>query len=173
MATPEPLDDDDHGEELLGGGPALTPAQQAQLAALDDDMVGTPAAELAARFDHVVPDGGEIGRALTPTVKRAARLRDWTRVWGPAVAGTAVAGTTVLVLPVPGPLALYVLAVAAFGWWHCAGRPGVTESVQMIRYAVADAGTWIRDHVERISHRRAAAESRRTLPTTRPQTETN
>ena len=58
--------------------------------------------------------------------------------------------------------------------WHYYGRTaGVTESVQMVRYAVADAGTWIRDHVERISRRRAAVESRRTLPTTRPQTETN
>lgn len=173
IPNPHPYQPDDDGEELGGRSAAARAHEQSVLDTLAADMVGTAAEQLARQLVPVVPDGGQIGRTVEPHITRAAKARDAVRIWGPAVATTAAAGTAVAVLPLPGPLALYVLAIAAFGWWHCAGRPGVTESVQMIRYAVADAGTWIRDHVERISRRRAAVESRRTLPTTRPQTETN
>ncbi|MFD3637594.1 hypothetical protein, partial [Streptomyces sp. NPDC058664] len=115
-----------------------------------------------AQLVPVKQDGGVLGRTAKPHVDRATKARDWARIWGPAVAGTAVAATAVAVLPLPGPLALYVLAVAAFGWWHCAGRPGVAESVQMFGYAIADTGSWIRRHVEALAHRRARYETRRT-----------
>ncbi|MFJ2834614.1 hypothetical protein ACIO52_04560 [Nocardia sp. NPDC087230] len=160
MAIPNPLPDpEEHGEDLLGG---LTAAEEAQLAVLDEDMIGSPAAKLAAQLVPVTHDGGQLGRAAKPVVDRATRARDWARIWGPAVAGTAVATAAVTVLPLPGPLSLYVLAVAAFGWWHCAGRPGAVETVQMAYYAVADAGAWIRRHVEALSVRRARYETRRT-----------
>ncbi|MDO3648664.1 hypothetical protein [Nocardia mangyaensis] len=162
MAIPNQLPDPDpeeHGEDLLGG---LTAAEEAQLAALADDLTGSPAARLAAQLVPVAQDGGRVGRTVKPHVDRAAQARDWVRIWGPAVAGTAGAGVAVAVLPLPGPLSLYVLAVAAFGWWHCAGRPGVTESIQMFGYALADTGSWIRRHVEQLAHRRARYETRRT-----------
>lgn len=161
MAVPNPLPDpDEHGEDLLGGG--LTAPQQAQLAALEDDLDGSAAAKLAAQLVPVTQDGGQFGRVAKPHVKRATRVHDWARIWGPAVAGTAVAGTAVAVLPLPGPLSLYVLAIGAFGWWHCAGRPGFTESIQMAYYAVRDSGSWIRRHVEALARRRARYETRRT-----------
>lgn len=160
MAIPNPLPDpDEHGEDLLGG---LTAAEEAQLAALDEDMDGSPAAKLAAQLVPVKHDGGQFGRTTKPVVDHATRARDWARIWGPAVAGTAAAGVAVAVLPLPGPLSLYVLAVAAFGWWHCAGRPGAVETVQMAYYAVLNAGSWIRRHVEALALRRARYEVRRT-----------
>lgn len=162
MAIPNPLplpDPDEHGEDLLGG---LTAAEEAQLAALDEDMDGSPAAKLAAQLVPVTHDGGSFGRTVKPVVTRANRAQDWARIWGPAVAGTTAAATAVALLPLPGPLSLYVLAVAAFGWWHCAGRPGAVETVQMAYYAVLDAGGWIKHHVEALSVRRARYEGRRT-----------
>ncbi|MEV0436930.1 hypothetical protein [Nocardia sp. NPDC050413] len=166
MAVPNPLPDpEEHGEDLLGG---LTPAQQAQLSALDEDMDGSPAAKLAAQLVPVKHDGGQFGRTAKPVVDRAARARDWARIWGPAVAGTGVAVAAVTVLPLPGPLSLYVLAVAAFGWWHCAGRPGITETAQMVGYAIADTGSWIRRHVEALAVRRARYETRRTTSDPKP-----
>ncbi|MFD3431342.1 hypothetical protein [Nocardia fluminea] len=168
MAIPNHLPDpDEHGEDLLGGG-GLTPAQQANLANLDADMDGTAAAQLAAQLVPVKQDGGQFGRVAKPHVDRVTKARDWARIWGPAVAGTAVAGTAVAVLPLPGPLSLYVLAIGAFGWWHCAGRPGVIESIQMFGYALADTGSWIRRHVEALAHRRARYETRRTTNNPKP-----
>ncbi|TDP38752.1 hypothetical protein [Nocardia ignorata] len=163
MAIPNPLPDpEDHGEVLGGGNDAAREHEQSVLDRYAADMTGTTAAKLAAQLVPVVPDGGNIGRTAKPVVDRVTRARDWARIWGPAVAGTAVAGTAVAVLPLPGPLAVYVLAIAAFGWWHCAGRPGVTETVQMIGYALADTGSWIRRHVETLAVRRARYETRRT-----------
>ncbi|MFE6920372.1 hypothetical protein ACFVAV_04925 [Nocardia sp. NPDC057663] len=156
---PEPHDD---GEELGGRSAAAKAHEQAVLDSLAADMEGTTAQKLAAQLVPVVQDGGSFGRTVQPHVNRATKVQDWAQIWGPAVAGTAVAGTAVAVLPLPGPLALYVLAVGAFGWWHCAGRPGVVESVQMFVYAITDAGGWIRRHVEALSVRRARYEGRRT-----------
>lgn len=161
MAVPNPLPDpEDHGEVLGGRGESAH--EQSVLNALATDMVGSAAEKLAAQLVPVVQDGGQFGRTAKPVVKRATRARDWARIWGPAIAGTGVAVTAVTVLPLPGPLSLYVLAVAAFGWWHCAGRPGAIETVQMAYYAVLDAGSWIRRHVETLSRRRARYEIRRT-----------
>lgn len=163
MAIPNPLPDpEDHGEALGGRSDAAKAHEQSVLDALATDMVGTAAEALAAQLVPVVQDGGSFGRTTKPVVDRATRARDWARIWGPAIAGTAVAATAVAVLPLPGPLSLYVLAIAAFGWWHCAGRPGVIESIQMLAYAIADAGNWIKRHVEALSRRRAHYEGRRT-----------
>lgn len=163
MAIPNPLPDpEDHGEVLGGRSEAAKAREQSVLDALATDMVGSAAEKLAAQLVPVVQDGGQLGRTAKPVVDRATRARDWARIWGPAIAGTAVAGTAVTVLPLPGPLSLYVLAVAAFGWWHCAGRPGAVETVQMAYYAVVDAGAWIKRHVEALSVRRARYETRRT-----------
>ncbi|MEV6064875.1 hypothetical protein AB0L62_33160 [Nocardia asteroides] len=161
MAVPNPLPDpEDHGEVLGGRGESVH--EQSVLDALATDMVGSAAEKLAAQLVPVVQDGGNFGRTTKPVVDRATRARDWARIWGPAIAGTAVAGAAVAVLPLPGPLSLYVLAVAAFGWWHCAGRPGAVETVEMAYYAVLDGGSWIRRHVEALAVRRARYETRRT-----------
>lgn len=156
MSVPNP---DEHGEELGGG---QTPREQAILAALAADLEGSTADQLAAQLVPVVPDGGVIGRTAAPHVDRVTKARDWARIWGPAVATTGAAAVAVAVLPLPGPLALYVLALAAFAWWHCAGRPGPTETAQTGLYAAADFGAWARRHVERLAVRRANAENRRT-----------
>ncbi|MDO3651180.1 hypothetical protein [Nocardia mangyaensis] len=162
MAVPNPLPDPEDGEALGGRNDAVRAHEQSVLDRYAVDMTGTAAEKLAAQLVPVVPDGGQVGRTVTPHVSRVTRARDWTRVWGPAVAGTAVTGAAVAVLPLPGPLSLYVLAIGAFGWWHCAGRPGVVESVQMLAYAVADASSWVRRHVEALAQRRADYKARRT-----------
>ena len=166
MAVPNhlPDPDDDGGEDLSGRSASSMAHEQSVLARYADEMTGSAAAKLAAQLVPVVQDGGQLGRTVAPHVDRVTRARDWTRIWGPAIAGTAVAVTAVSVLPLPGPISLYVLAVAAYGWWHCAGRPGVVESVRMLTYAIADAGSWIRRHVEDLAQRRARTENRRTNP---------
>ncbi|MEV0769948.1 hypothetical protein [Nocardia salmonicida] len=165
MAIPNPLPDpEEHGEELGGSSAAAKAHEQSVLDNLAADMHGSAAHKLAAQLVPVVPDGGHVGRTVTPHVSRVTKARDGLRIWGPAAATTVVAGTAVAVLPLPGPLALYVLAIAAFGWWHCAGRPGITESIQMAFYAVTDTGSWIRRHIEQLAQRRARYETRRANP---------
>ncbi|WP_157187463.1 hypothetical protein [Nocardia vinacea] len=167
MAMPNPpVDPEDHGEELGGGRGAEKAREQQILEALTADMEGTTAEKLAQQLVPVVPDGGSVGRTVAPHIDRLTKTRDWARIWGPAVAATGAGTTAVAVLPLPGPLALYVLALAAFAWWHCAGRPGAVESVRMLAYAVADAGAWIKRHIEQLARRRAVMESRRTTSAT-------
>ncbi|MGY1948921.1 hypothetical protein [Nocardia asiatica] len=163
MAFPNPIEPEDHGEELGGRSAAEQAREQQVIAALTADMEGSAAEKLAAQLlTPVVPDGGSVGRTVAPHVSRLTKARDGVRIWGPAVATTTGAVVAVSVLPLPGPLALYVLALAAFAWWHCAGRPGISESVRMLAYALVDTGAWIRRHVEQLARRRAAMESRRT-----------
>ncbi|MGY4100505.1 hypothetical protein ACW2Q0_13265 [Nocardia sp. R16R-3T] len=166
-----PIEPEDHGEELGGRSAAEQAHEQQILDALSVDMEGSAAQKLAAQLVPVVPDGGTVGRAVAPHVSRITKTRDGLRIWGPAVAATAVGTTAVAVLPLPGPLALYVLALAAFAWWHCAGRPGAVETVRMLAYAIADAGAWIKRHVEQLAHRRARYEKNRTRPNTEPAAE--
>jgi hypothetical protein len=166
MAFPNPIEPEDHGEELGGRSAAEQAREQQVLEALTADMEGSEAERLASQLlTPVVPDGGTVGRTVAPHVSRLTKARDGVRIWGPAVATTTGAVVAVAVLPLPGPLALYVLALAAFAWWHCAGRPGALETVRMLAYALADAGSWIRRHVEQLARRRAALEARRTSPT--------
>ncbi|WP_280450163.1 hypothetical protein [Nocardia brasiliensis] len=157
-----PIEPDDHGEELGGGNNAAREHEQQILDALSVDLEGSPAEKLAAQLVPVVPDGGNLGRTVAPHVSRISKTRDGLRIWGPAIATTAVTTTAVAVLPLPGPLALYVLAIAAFGWWHCAGRPGAVEAVRMLAYALTDTAGWIRDQVTRLAVRRGRYEARRT-----------
>ncbi|VFA96152.1 Uncharacterised protein [Nocardia farcinica] len=167
MSMPNPVNPDDHGEEIVGLSDEQRQAELESLRGLAADMQGTKAEQLAAQLlVPVVPDGGTLGRTVAPHVDRASKARDWARIWGPAIATTAAAGAAVAVLPLPGPLALYVLALAAFAWWHCAGRPGAVETVQMCWYAAADTGAWIRRHVEHLAARRARYETRRTTTET-------
>lgn len=168
MAMQNPVDPEDHGEELGGRPGAEQSREQRILDALTADMEGTAAEKLAQQLSTpVVPDGGTVGRTVAPHIDRITKTRDWVRIWGPAVVTTGGAVVAVSVLPLPGPLALYVLALAAFAWWHCAGRPGLSESVRMVAYALADTGSWIRRHVEQLARRRAALESRRTTTDTK------
>ncbi|MBF6298485.1 hypothetical protein IU459_13145 [Nocardia amamiensis] len=165
MAFPNPIEPEDHGEELGGRSAAEQAHEQQVLDALTADMEGSTAEKLAAQLlTPVVPDGGTVGRTVAPHVDRVTKTRDGLWLWGPAAATTTGAVVAVAVLPLPGPLALYVLALAAFAWWHCAGRPGISESVRMLAYALADTGAWIRRHIEQLARRRAAMESRRTAP---------
>ncbi|MFD0362665.1 hypothetical protein ACFQZZ_14570 [Nocardia sp. GCM10030253] len=151
MTTPNPIDPEDHGEELGGRtGPEQAHEQQI-LEALTADMEGSAAEKLAQQLlTPVVPDGGTVGRTVAPHVARITTTRDWVRIWGPALAATGGAAVAVSVLPLPGPLALYVLAVAAFAWWHCAGRPGASETVRMLTYAAADTASWFRRRGEQL-----------------------
>ncbi|WP_040800689.1 hypothetical protein [Nocardia higoensis] len=171
MSMPNPSDhDDDTGEELLGGRQTAREAEI--LAALSADLEGSEVEKLAAQLlVPVVPDGGSIGRTVAPHVDRLTKARDWTRIWGPALATTGAAGVAVAVLPLPGPLALYVLALAAFAWWHCAGRPGAVETVRMLGHAIGDAGSWIRRHIESLARWRARYETLRTKTTPAPETD--
>ncbi|WP_040703987.1 hypothetical protein [Nocardia takedensis] len=176
MSIPNPVDPDDHGEELNGPTPARDRAREQEiLDAFTAELADTPAAELARQL--VVPvnqDGGALGEAVAPVVDRVSKVRDIARIWGPALAGTAAAGTAVALLPLPGPVALYVLALAAYGWWHCAGRPGAVETVRMLAYAAGDALSWVRHHVEALATRRARYETRRTaVPKPDPETGAN
>lgn len=170
MSMPNPVDPEDHGEELGGG---QTAREAEILAALSADLEGSAVEKLAAQLlVPVVPDGGSIGRTVAPHVDRLTKARDRARIWGPALATTGAAGAAVAVLPLPGPLSLYVLALAAFAWWHCAGRPAAVEAVRMLAHAVADAGSWIRRQVEALAVIRARHERRRTADNTvRPTTE--
>ncbi|MGW4329688.1 hypothetical protein ACWEKR_27810 [Nocardia sp. NPDC004573] len=161
MAFPNPIEPEDHGEELGGRSAAQQAREQQVLDALTADMEGSEAQKLAAQLVPIVPDGGTVGRTVTPHVSRITKARDSVRIWGPAVATTTGAVVAVSVLPLPGPLALYVLALAAFAWWHCAGRSGAIETVRMLAYALVDTGSWIRRHVEQLARRRAAMETRR------------
>ncbi|MBH0777276.1 hypothetical protein [Nocardia bovistercoris] len=176
MAMPNPFDNDnpddydddreEHGEDIgspLDRGGKLDSRQADILHSLAVDLEGSDAEHLAhALSAPVVPDGGNLGRAVAPHLERVTKTGDWLRMWGPATAGTVAAGVAVVVLPLPGPLALYVLAVAAYGWWHCAGRPGATETVRLLAAAIGDAAAWVRRHVEHLAQRRARYESRRT-----------
>ncbi|WP_280505581.1 hypothetical protein [Nocardia farcinica] len=166
MSMPRPVDPDDHGEEIVGLSDEQRQAELDALSGLADDLKGSSVERLAAHFEPILPDGGVLGRTVAPHVDRASKARDWARIWGPAIATTAAAGAAVAVLPLPGPLALYVLALGAFAWWHCAGRPGAVETVQMCWYAAADTGSWIRRHVEHLAARRARYETRRTTTET-------
>ncbi|WP_155980801.1 hypothetical protein [Nocardia sp. CNY236] len=159
----EPVEPEDHGVELGGRSAAEHAHEQQVLDALTADMHGSTAEKLATQlFVPHTPDGGTIGRSITPHVSRITKTRDHLLIWGPGIATTTGALVAVSILPLPGPLALYVLALAAFAWWHCAGRPGPIESVRMGGYALADTGARARRQIEQLAHRRARYETRRT-----------
>lgn len=161
MTHSNPFDPEDHGEDLGG----RSDRDQAVLDALAADMAGSTAQQLALQLaEPVVPDGGTVGRTVAPHLDRLTKTRDLVRFWGLAVLTTGAAVTAVVVLPLPGPLSLYVLALAAFAGWHCAGRPGAVEAVRMLAYAIGDAASWVRHHVEVLARRRARYEARRTRP---------
>ncbi|PPJ27227.1 hypothetical protein [Nocardia nova] len=163
MSSPNPIDPDDHDEDLGSTRSAAEQAHEQQvLDALSADMAGTAAAQLASRLVPVVPDGGTLGRTVVPHVSRISKARDGLRIWGPAVATTGAAATAFAVLPLPGPVALYVLALAAFAWWHCAGRPGPVDSVRMLAGTAAENWGWLRERVTQLAERRGAYEARRT-----------
>ncbi|MGW1741326.1 hypothetical protein ACWCPQ_21275 [Nocardia sp. NPDC001965] len=161
MAMPN-INPEDHGEEIPSTNAPGRAHEDSVLAALQADMEGSTAAKLAAQLVPVVPDGGQVGRAITPTVQKAAKLGDTVRLWAPAIGATAVVGGAALVFPLTGPLAIYSAGLVGFGLWHCAGRPGPVQAVLMLIYTVTDALARIREWVARLSARRAAYEARRT-----------
>ncbi|WP_280396887.1 hypothetical protein [Nocardia carnea] len=170
MAMPN-FNPEDHGEEITAASAARRAHEADVLAAMTADLEGTPAAKLAQQLVPVVPDGGAIGRQLTPHVKKAAKTRDRLRIWAPAIGATGAFGVAVVVLPVTGPLAVYGIGLVGFGWWHSAGRPGPVESIQMLFYTGADALARIRAWVARLTARRAAHEDRRTSRKEEPSTD--
>ncbi|MFE3052691.1 hypothetical protein [Nocardia sp. NPDC059239] len=169
MSSPKPIEPEDHGEELGGRSAAEQAHEQQILEALTADMQGSAAAQLAAQMVPVVPDGGTVGRTVAPHVSRLTKTRESLRIWGPAVAATLAATTAVAVLPLPGPLSLYVLALAAFAWWHCAGRPGPVDSVRMLAGVAVENYAGLRERVTRLSERRGVYEARRTSTDPGPQ----
>ncbi|WP_069167256.1 hypothetical protein [Nocardia altamirensis] len=162
MSNPNP-NPDEHGEEITG----LTAEQrQAEIDALNNthatDLTGTAAAKLAARFEPVVPDGGRVGRAITPHVARATTIRNTVRMWAPAVLATLTFAVTAMVVDLPGPLAVYGAAIVGYAWWMCAGRPGPIDTIRMCCYRAADGARLVKRHVTRLAVRRGAYEARRT-----------
>jgi hypothetical protein len=149
-----------HGEKITN------PAEKAKvdnaISEIESLLDGSAAARLAAQFAPVVPDGGEVGRRMAPRLSRAARIRDGLRIWAPGIGATGAWITTVTVFDVPGPLAVYGLGIAGFGWWHSAGRPGPIDSARMVAYATTDHYARLRARVERLSQRRSTYEARRT-----------
>ncbi|MCX4094833.1 hypothetical protein [Nocardia sp. alder85J] len=164
MSFSNPIEPEDHGEELGGRSPAEQAREQQILEALTADLAGSAAAQLAAQLVPVVPDGGMVGRAAAPHVSRVTKARDGLRIWGPAVGTTAVAATVDAVVPLPAPVEVYVAALAGFAWWHCAGRPGPADSVRMVACTVTDQYARLRERVTRLAQRRGAYEDRRTNP---------
>lgn len=83
---------------------------------------------------------------VKPTVAHAGSLRDRARIWAPGVGGTAVVGAVLLApieMPLTGPLIVYAIAWAGFGWWSALGRPGPRDSSVLIVRALCTAGRWI------------------------------
>lgn len=161
MAMPN-FNPDDHGEEITAASAAQRAHEDAVLAAITADLEGSPAAKLAEKLVPVVPDGGELGRAVTPHIDRVAKTRDWLRIWSPAIGATGAVGVAAIVLPLTGPLAVYGVALVGFGWWHSAGRPGPVESLKMLFFTAGDFCRWVKHHITRLAERRAAHEARRT-----------
>lgn len=163
MAMPN-INPEDHGEEIPSTSNPRREHEDSVLAALQADMEGTPAAKLAAQLVPVVPDGGQVGRAITPAVHKAGKVGDTVRLWAPAAGATAAVAGAALVFPLTGPLAVYGAGLVGFAFWHCAGRPGPVQAVLMLVYTVTDALDRIREWVQRLAERRAAYEDRRTKP---------
>ncbi|WP_306364379.1 hypothetical protein [Nocardia sp. CC227C] len=149
---------DFHGEEITN------PEQKRQvdegIAAIEEQLAGTAADRLAQQLVPVVPDGGTLGQALTPKrVEKAAKVRDWLRIWAPGIAATVVFVFAVALFPIPGPLLVYGLAVVGFGWWHAAGRPAPADAARMVAYTTSDAATRVRGRIERLTQRRTVPRS--------------
>ncbi|MGW4071672.1 hypothetical protein [Nocardia grenadensis] len=161
MAMPN-INPEDHGEEIPSTNEARQTHEDSILAALQADMEGSTAAKLAAQLVPVVPDGGQVGRAITPTVHKAAKLGDTVRLWAPAAGATAAFVGAALVFPLTGPLAVYGAGLVGFGLWHCAGRPGPVQALLMLVYTTTDALARIREWIRQLAERRAAYETRRT-----------
>lgn len=160
---------DEHGEEITGLSAEQRQAEIDALNHLHADLEGSAAAKLATQLEPIIPDGGALGRALTrrDRLTRAARARDSVRLWSPAVLASIAAAVVLLAFELPGPLAVYAVALAAYAWWMCAGRPGPVEAVRMGCYRLADAWSWIRRRITRLAVRRAAYETRRTAADTK------
>ncbi|MGY1944775.1 hypothetical protein [Nocardia asiatica] len=159
MSVPN-INPEDHGEEISGLSDEQRQAEMDQLAPLADELANHTTKKLVEQIQQqtpVVPDGGQIGRALAPRIDRATRIRDGLRLWAPALgtsAGYAVAAST---LPMTGPLAIYGAGLTGFSVWMCAGRPGPIESIRLSGYVIADSASWIKRHTTR--RRNDAAES--------------
>lgn len=169
MSMPDPINPEDHGEEI----PSTSQARErendilAQLQAeLDDHTTVALTKQLAAmQPTPVVPDGGSVGRNLAPVVHKTALARETMRLWAPAYATTGLYAGALVTFPVTGPLAGYGLGLVGFAWWHCAGRPGLVQAIQMLIFTVTDVLSRIREWVTRLAERRGRYESRRTDPT--------
>lgn len=161
MSVPN-FNPDDHGEEIPATGDFQHTHEAQVLAAMTAELEGSTAAKLAERLVPVVPDGGQIGRALAPKVGKATSIRDTARIWAPGLATTGGFAIGVMVLPMTGPLLVYGLGLVGFGWWTAAGRPGPVESVKLLFFTAADFCRWVKHHITRLAERRAAHEARRT-----------
>ncbi|MFC9898534.1 hypothetical protein ACFVMC_32990 [Nocardia sp. NPDC127579] len=162
MSSPN-VNPNEHGEEIVGLTPAQRQAELDSLAGLQADLDGSKAAQLAEQLVvPVVPDGGGLGRVLTPHVSRAARVRDTVRLWAPAWSAGIGFVLVVSIAPVPGPLQFYGLCLVGAAWWMCAGRPGPITAVRMTFYAVADFCAAVKRRVTAWSVARGRYEQRRT-----------
>ncbi|WP_280245480.1 hypothetical protein [Nocardia abscessus] len=164
MSVPN-FNPEDHGEEISGLSPEQRQAEMDQLAPLADELATRTTKKLVEQIQQqtpVIPDGGQIGRALGKHVDHATRIKDGLRLWAPALGtstGFAVAAST---LPMTGPLAVYGAGLTGFSVWMCAGRPGPIESVRLSGYVLADSASWIKRHTTR--RRSDAAQSAQPTP---------
>ncbi|MEU8901756.1 hypothetical protein AB0C65_38240 [Nocardia sp. NPDC048505] len=166
MPSPN-VNPNEHGEEISGLTPAQRQAELDSLAGLQADLDGSKAAQLAEQLlVPVVPDGGGLGRVLTPHVSRAARIRDTARLWAPALTAAIAYVLALMFVPLPGPLQFYGLCLVGAAVWMCAGRPGPVASCRMAFYLVADFCAAVKRRVIRLSERRGRFETRRVHATT-------
>ncbi|MEU6579572.1 hypothetical protein [Nocardia sp. NPDC046763] len=128
-------------------------------------LVGRFAAELAAVDDAdqaiarmpqpITPSGGKLEARVKPQIKRAKTARDTVRRWTPAMAGTALF-LALLFAPLTGPLRVYSIGWALFGFWISLGRPGPRATAALISRAAVTVWDWLTvafSEVSRLLHR--------------------
>ncbi|MBF6132790.1 hypothetical protein IU501_07210 [Nocardia otitidiscaviarum] len=120
----------------------------------DEVLVASFAAELAEVTDADeaiaamraprIPSGGRAEDWVKPQIERVTTWREALRRWSPAAAGTAIF-LILLLTPVPltGPLTVYALGWAAFGWWLSLGRPGVRDSAALAWQTALTVWQWL------------------------------
>ncbi|MEV6073408.1 hypothetical protein AB0L82_43260 [Nocardia sp. NPDC052001] len=89
-----------------------------------------------------VPSGGRTEDWVKPGLETAATVRDTIRRWTPAAAGTGIF-LALLFAPLTGPLTVYTLGWALFGFWISLGRPGIRDTAALGARAAVTVWGWL------------------------------
>ncbi|MGW4125772.1 hypothetical protein [Nocardia sp. NPDC004711] len=136
-------DDNDDAEILVG-------RFKQQLAAVTDADQA-----LAHMPTPIAPSGGRLEVWAEPQIKRAKTVHVFVRRWTPAMAGTALF-LALLFAPLTGPLRVYSIGWALFGFWISLGRPGPRATAALISGAAVTVWGWLTvafSAVSRLLHR--------------------